>query len=236
MASSVVTIPNVKPHDMNAKKIAAERAVEEIKDGMIVGLGTGSTAYWAIQKIGEKVQQGLQIQAVATSTKSEEQARQLHIPIVSFSDITHIDITIDGADEVDENKNLIKGGGGALLREKIIASNSRQLYIVVDESKLVQRLGHFRLPVEIIPFAHELTLKKIQALGGNPIIRNISGKDFITDNGNLIADCNFYPIKDPATLNMQLHLIPGVVETGLFLHAMVHAVIVGYEKGDAKPL
>jgi ribose 5-phosphate isomerase A len=221
---------------MNAKRIAAERAVEEIRDGMIVGLGTGSTAYWAIQKIGERVQQGLQIQAVATSTKSEEQAKQLHIPIVAFSDIAHIDITIDGADEVDENKNLIKGGGGALLREKIIASNSQQLYIVVDESKLVQHLGRFRLPVEIVPFAYELTLKNIQALGGQPIIRNISGKDFITDNGNLIADCNFYPIHDPAALNTQLHLIPGVVETGLFLHHMVHSIIVGNVDGSVRML
>lgn len=217
---------------MDAKKIAAERAVEEIRDGMTVGLGTGSTAYWAIEKIGEKVRRGLQIQAVATSAKSEGQARKLHIPIVPFSDINYIDITIDGADEVDENKNLIKGGGGALLREKIIASNSKQLYIVVDESKLVQHLGRFRLPVEIVPFAHELTLKKIQALGEQPIIRNISGKDFITDNGNLIADCNFYPIYDPSALNLQLHLIPGVVETGLFLHTMVHSVIIGYKDGQ----
>ena len=229
-----MTIPNVKPHIMNAKKIAAEQAVEEIKDGMTVGLGTGSTAYWAIEKIGEKVRQGWQIQAIATSAKSEEQAKQLHIPIASFADITHIDITIDGADEVDENKNLIKGGGGALLREKIIASNSHKLYIVVDESKLVKQLGRFRLPVEIVPFAHELTLKKIQSLGGQPIIRNVSGKSFITDNGNLIADCDFYPVTDPSALNMQLHMIPGVVETGLFLHSMVHSVIVGYEDGKVE--
>jgi ribose 5-phosphate isomerase A len=217
---------------MNAKKTAAEKAAAEIKDGMVVGLGTGSTAYWAIQTIGEKVKQGLKIPAVATSEQSEKLARELGIPIVSFTNIQSIDVTIDGADEADKNGNLIKGGGGALLREKIIAANSKQFIVVVDETKLVDQLGRFLLPVEIVPFAFELTLQKIKELGGQPQIRKKEGKDFITDNGNVIADCHFYPITDVEGLNSQLHMIPGVVETGLFLHTMVSAIVVGYESGQ----
>jgi ribose 5-phosphate isomerase A len=219
---------------MNAKKIAAEKAVEEIKDGMTIGLGTGSTAYWAIQKIGERVKDGLKIQAVATSENSEQLARQLKITIASFDTLKEIDLTIDGADEVDRSNNLIKGGGGALLREKIIAFNSKRFLVVVDDSKLVEQLGKFLLPVEIVPFATALTLQQLTALGGNPQLRKKDGALFITDNGNFIADCQFFPINDPAALNHQLHQIPGVVETGLFGNKMVSGIYVGYENGEVR--
>ena len=223
---------------MNAvdpKKIAAEDAVEYVKNGMTVGLGTGSTAYWAIQKLGEKVKHGLKIKAVATSEHSAKLATELKIPMASFDQLTQIDITIDGADEVDSNKDIIKGGGGALLREKIIAANSSKYFIVVDSSKLVTHLGNFPLPVEIVPFASALTIKKIEGLGCKANIRMEQGKPFVTDNGNLIVDCKFGLIEDPSTLNIQLHLIAGVVETGLFAE-MAPILIVGNSNGTVEIL
>jgi ribose 5-phosphate isomerase A len=213
------------------KKLVAEKAVEFVQNEMTVGLGTGSTAYWAIEKLGERVAAGLNIKAVASSISSEEHARKLGIPIIPFSELEHIDVSIDGADEVDSYHNLIKGGGGALLREKILAYNSKKFIVVVDESKLVERLGSFPLPVEIVSFAAELILRQIQALGCEPVIRKKDGKNFITDNGNLVADCHFRRIDFPLTLNNQLHHIPGVVETGLFLNTMVATVLVGYGNG-----
>lgn len=144
---------------MNLKQKAVEKAVEAIQDGMKVGLGTGSTAFWAIQKIGERVAQGLHIQAVATSQASEDHAQELGIPIIPFDQIGRLDVTIDGADEVNEQLVLVKGGGGALLREKIVESNSDRLIIIVDESKDVKVLGAFPLPVEVVPFASEWTLE-----------------------------------------------------------------------------
>ena len=213
------------------KKLVADKAVEYVQDGMTVGLGTGSTAYCVIEKLGEKVAAGLNIKAVASSKTSEEQARGLNIPIIPFSEVAQIDLNIDGADEVDELHNLIKGGGGALLREKIIAYHSKKFIVVVDESKLVERLGSFPLPVEIISFALELTIRQIEELGCNPVIRKKEGKQFTTDNGNLIVDCHFNRIEFPLTLNNQLHHIPGVVETGLFLNTMVETVLVGYSNG-----
>ncbi|MFD0617762.1 ribose-5-phosphate isomerase RpiA [Paenibacillus sp. GCM10027629] len=215
---------------MNPKQIAAEKAVESIEDGMIVGLGTGSTAYWAIQKIGERVRDGLNIQAVASSTISEDLANELGIPVIPFADVETIDLTIDGADEVDANLQLTKGGGGALLREKLLAANSRRFIVIVDESKVVDTLGAFPLPVEIVPFAHELTVRKLQSLGCELTIRQKDGENFITDNGNLITDCRFGSITDPLTLHTQLNLIPGVVENGLFV-GLTSQLIVGHSDG-----
>ncbi len=215
---------------INPKQIAAEKAVESIEDGMIVGLGTGSTAYWAIQKIGERVRDGLNIQAVASSTISEDLANELGIPVIPFADVETIDLTIDGADEVDANLQLTKGGGGALLREKLLAANSRRFIVIVDESKVVDTLGVFPLPVEIVPFAHELTVRKLQSLGCELTIRQKDGVNFITDNGNLIADCRFGSITDPVTLHTQLNLIPGVVENGLFV-GLTSQLIVGHSDG-----
>lgn len=220
---------------MDSKRIAAERAVEYVKDGMIVGLGTGSTAYWAIQKIGQRVKEGLHIHAIATSAASEELARELGIPLLSFADIDTIDVTIDGADEVDSHWNLTKGGGGALLREKIVASASKELIIIVDESKIVKQLGAFPLPVEIIPFGYEMTIKKLQKLGAEPVLRKTGDHVYKTDNGNCIADCRFGKIANPKELNQALNLITGVVDNGLFVEMATH-VIVGYMDGSVREL
>jgi ribose 5-phosphate isomerase A len=219
---------------MNAKKEAAEKAVEWIKEGMVVGLGTGSTAYWAIQKIGELVKEGLKVKAVATSQQTENLARQRKIPIVAFSAIESIAITIDGADEVDQNGNLIKGGGGALLREKLIAFHSKTYLTVVDEFKLVQQLGRFLLPVEIVPFAAELTLQRLTMQFGPAKLRQADSQNFVTDNGNLIADLHLYPITEPERINAALHAVPGVVETGIFMHEMITKVIIGKDDGTVE--
>lgn len=220
---------------MEAKRIAAERAVDDVRDGMIVGLGTGSTAYYAIQRLGRLVQQGLSIQAIATSLQSEQLATQLGIPLVSFSEMTELDLTIDGADEVDSAFNLIKGGGGALLREKIVAAASKQLTIVVDEHKVVRQLGKFALPVEIVKFGYEATIRKLFQLGCEPILRARDGEPYVTDNGNYIVDCSFNQIAAPVELHRELNLIPGVVDNGLFV-GMTKKVIVGYDNGDVQVL
>ncbi|SFK82847.1 ribose-5-phosphate isomerase [Paenibacillus sp. 1_12] len=218
---------------MNPKEIAAQQAIQFIEEGMIVGLGTGSTAYWAIQKIGQQVKEGLHIRAVASSQSSEDLARQAGIPLVEFSKINSIDLTIDGADEVDDQLNLIKGGGGALLREKIIAFHSKRFVVIVDESKRVEHLGKFPLPVEIVPFASNLTISRLEEINCKPQLRLDKGKEFITDNGNWIVDCKFDNILLPQELGAQIHSIPGVVEHGLFVQ-MASTVVVGYNDGTTK--
>ncbi|WP_336772061.1 ribose-5-phosphate isomerase RpiA [Paenibacillus sp. MMO-58] len=221
---------------MESKRIAAEKAVELVKDGMKVGLGTGSTAYWAIQAIGRRVkEEGLTIQAVATSVQSEQLAKELGIPMMPFADVDVLDLTIDGADEVDPALHLIKGGGGALLREKIVAAASKQLIIIVDESKDVKQLGKFPLPVEIVPFAFELTVKKLRKLGCEPKLRKKGEELYVTDNGNYIADCEFGAITDPEALHDDLNRIPGVVDNGLFIH-MASLVIVGSADGSIRSI
>ncbi|HTQ26811.1 MAG TPA: ribose-5-phosphate isomerase RpiA [Puia sp.] len=219
---------------MNAKKNAADAAVNFVSSGMIVGLGTGSTAYWAIEKIGERMrQEGLQIKAIATSKRSEEQARSLNIPIYSFADIDEIDITIDGADESDAAFNLIKGGGGALLREKIVASNSKQLIVIADETKLVKHLGKFPLPVEIALFGWEKTFKKLKALGCTPHLRMDKQQPYLTDNGNYIIDCAFNEISNPPELHEQINRIVGVMENGLFIN-LAKKLVIAYMDGTTK--
>ncbi|WP_147614476.1 ribose-5-phosphate isomerase RpiA [Paenibacillus odorifer] len=224
---------------MNVKQLAAEKAVEFVKDGMKIGLGTGSTAYWAINKLGERVSEGLKITAVATSRASEEQARELGIPIVAFGDIDSLDLTIDGADELDSSLQLIKGGGGALLREKIVASNSTRMIVIADESKVVNTLGKFPLPVEIVPFAWEWTVAELANLGCNPELRRSGEELYKTDNGNYIADCRFEAIESAPKLALAIQNIPGVVEHGLFIGIAAMA-IVGKKDGsietiEAKP-
>ncbi len=214
------------------KRAAAERAVDYVKDGMKVGLGTGSTAYWAIRRIGERMkEEGLNIQAVATSKASEDQARELGIPLIPFAEMGRLDLTIDGADEVDGRLNLIKGGGGALLREKIVATNSRRLIIVVDESKVVHTLGKFPLPVEIVPFAFEWTFNALDQLGCRPQWRMNGDEKYVTDNGNYIADCLLGRISDAESLNQKLNMIPGVVDNGLFVD-MADSVVVAHSDGS----
>jgi ribose 5-phosphate isomerase A len=218
---------------MNSKKIAAEKAVEFVKDGMTIGLGTGSTAYWAIQSIGEMVRRGLNVKAIPTSTSTEKLAKELNIPMASFSDVGQIDLTIDGADEIDKDKNLVKGGGGALLREKIVAYNSKQFIVIADESKLVATLGKFPLPIEIVPFGATLTLARLTQRC-RAEIRKEHEKLFVTDNGNYIVDCYFGSINDPKSLDTELKAIAGVLETGIFFKDKVDKVIVGYSSGVVK--
>jgi ribose 5-phosphate isomerase A len=220
---------------VNGKKIAAGKAIEYIKDGMTVGLGTGSTAYWAIQGIGEMVKKGLSIRAIATSVQSENLARELNIPIVPFSEIDYLDVTIDGADEVDQQLNLIKGGGGALLREKIVAAATKFYIIIVDESKLVRQLGAFPLPVEVTPFGWELTERRLRELGCEPRMRMKDGVPFLTDNQHYILDCSFGAIADPGKLHRQVSEITGVMEDGFFI-GMASIVISGTPGGDIKVL
>jgi ribose 5-phosphate isomerase A len=221
---------------VQGKKLAAAKAVEFIRSGMTIGLGTGSTAYWAIQGIGEQVKNGLSVRAIATSVQSDSLARELGIPIVPFSEIDHLDITIDGADEVDEELNLIKGGGGALLREKIVASATRYYIIIIDESKLVRQLGKFPLPVEVAPFGWELTFRRLQELGGAPRMRMAEGGEpFLTDNQHYILDTSFGAIADPARLHGQISGITGVMEDGFFI-GMADMVIAGLATGDIRIL
>jgi ribose 5-phosphate isomerase A len=219
---------------MNPKQLAAEKAVSFLDNGMTIGLGTGSTAYWAIEKIGEKVKkEGWNIKAIATSVVSEEQARGLGIPIFDFSSIKSIDITIDGADEVDPKLQLIKGGGGALLREKIVATNSKQVIIVADESKWVETLGKFPLPVEVVHFGWERTFDKLQMLGCEAKRRMKGTTPYLTDNGNYIVDCAFGEIKDPPLLQELVNAITGVVDNGLFIH-IASKLVLGLNNGETR--
>jgi len=219
---------------MNVKQLAAEKAVSFLENGMTIGLGTGSTAYWAIEKIGEKVaKEKWNIRAIATSIRSEEQARGLGIPILDFNEIKSIDITIDGADEVDGQLQLIKGGGGALLREKIVATNSKQMIVVADESKWVKTLGKFPLPVEVVHFGWERTFDKLQLLGCVPKRRMNGLEPYLTDNGNYIVDCSFGEIINAPALHESINAITGVVDNGLFI-GIATRLVLGFNSGETR--
>ena len=211
---------------------AAEAAVAQVKDGMIVGLGTGSTAWFAVEAIGRRVAGGLRTTAIPTSEQTAEHAHRLGVPLSSLAEYQRIDLTIDGADEVERGDlNLIKGGGGALLREKIVASASARLVIIVDETKLVDRLGvHFPVPVEVVPFGWHATARRIADLGGHPSLRvGADGKAFVTDGGHYIIDCAFGPIAAPAQLESDLNRIVGIVENGLFIGLTSQVIVAGTE-------
>ena len=203
--------------NLNEKRVVGEKAVEFIKDGMVVGLGTGSTVYYTIIKLGQLVKEGLSIQGIPTSIQTAELATKLGIPLASFQEIGEIDVAIDGADEVDSNLDLIKGGGGALLREKIIAKAARRFIVVATPSKMVKKLGSFPLPVEVVPFGAKWTEKHLKELGLEPSLRQSNGTPYQTDNGNYIFDCVFSEISKPHELEAKLNTIPGVVENGLFI-------------------
>ncbi len=211
------------------KRTAAERALELVRPGMLLGLGTGSTARYFIERLGARVAEGLRITAIATSRDSEERARSLGIPVVQTLE-RPIDLAVDGADEIDPARNCVKGRGGAFLREKIVAYASRRFVLVADETKAVPRLGAGPVPVEVLSFLWEETSRRIQELGGRPALRSAGANPFRTDNGNLVLDVSFGIIPDPHGLGIKLHAIPGVVEHGLFI-GMANAVILAGPAG-----
>ena len=220
---------------MKAKRLTGEKAAEYVKDGMKIGLGTGSTAYYAVKKVGEMVRNGLKVKAVPTSKETAELAEEEGIELIELADVDKLDLTIDGADEVDQDFNLTKGGGGALLREKIVASASDKLIIIVDESKLVEKLGAFHLPVEITPFSWQYTQRMVDKFDCKSTLRKEDGEIYVTDNGNYILDCDFGVIENPIKLSEELNKLPGVVENGIFAE-MADIVVVGYESGEVKVL
>ncbi len=213
------------------KRRAAERGLEYVEDGMVLGLGTGSTAAHVVRLLGERVRAGLKVRGVPTSRSTHALAEACGVPLATLDEVTRLDLTIDGADEVDPELRLIKGGGGALLREKIVASVSDRLVIVVDSSKLVERLGAFDLPVEVTPYAWKIFTDSIFGLGGRPrLMRGADGAPFVTDEGNSLVDCAYGAIDDPRALANRLNAIVGVVEHGLFLD-MADVVVVGRAGG-----
>lgn len=222
-----------------AKFNAAQAALEYVKDGMIVGLGTGSTSAHFVRQLGERVRQGLRVKGVPTSEATRNLAEQVGVPLVEISQITSIDVDVDGADEVDPAFRLIKGGGGALLREKIVAAAAKRMVVIADESKWVETLGGFPLPVEVTRFGFALTQERVkQALratgcAGDEVSLRISGKanePVITDGGNYILDAHAKRIPDPEALGSALKTIAGVVEHGLFI-GLSQVVIIGKDKG-----
>jgi ribose 5-phosphate isomerase A len=211
---------------MNEKKLAAEKSIEFIKDGMTLGLGTGSTVFFLVNKLAELVKQGLEVKCVSTSNQTSELAKSLGIKIVNLNEVDFIDLTIDGADEVDKNLNGIKGGGGALLFEKIVAAASKKVIWIVDSSKYVEKLGKFPLPVEVIPFGSNHIFKRFMEHGFNPVRRKNGSKVYITDSGNEIIDIHLNEIEDSIKLEKDIKLIPGIVEVGLF-NNIADRVIIG---------
>ena len=211
------------------KQEAARRSLAFVKDGYVVGLGTGSTASYVINLLGERVREGLNILGIPTSVKSRDLAARLGISLTSFEESPLIDVTIDGADEINPELQLIKGGGGALLREKIVASASRKVVIIADSSKQVAVLGRFPLPVEVVPFAEALLIRRITALGASVTLRrDQSDQPFVTDGGHHILDCSFGTIPDPHQLAGDLDRMPGLIEHGLFLD-LTDVALIGKE-------
>jgi ribose 5-phosphate isomerase A len=202
------------------KRAAAIRAIEEVEDGMVLGLGTGSTAAFVVEGLGRRVASGLRVVGIPTSERTAAQARRLGIPIATFAEYQSLDLTIDGADEVELGTlNLIKGLGGALLREKIVAAASQRLVVVVDQEKLVDRLGeHTPIPVEVTQFGWQATAVALAKLGCAPERRySANEQPYVTDEGNYILDCRFGPLADPATIEGKIATTVGTVESGLFV-------------------
>lgn len=215
---------------MDKKKIAGDKAAEFVKDGMIVGLGTGSTAYHVVNAVGEMVKNGLKIKAVPTSKATEEQARALGIPLLTIDEVDYIDIDIDGVDEIDPQFNAIKGGGGALYREKVVADISKEVIWVMDESKLVDAIGAFPLAVEIAQYGYKQTMQKMTDFGLKPVLRIRDEKPYITDNGNFIADLQLGAGFDIDDVAKKLTGMVGVLEHGLFLNTC-KKIVVGTDNG-----
>lgn len=208
------------------KKLAAEKSAEFVKDGMSIGLGSGSTMFFAIKKLGELARSGLQFRAVSTSDTTTKLALSSGIKIISLDEVEQLDLTIDGADEVDYSFNGIKGGGGALLFEKIVALYSKENIWIVDSAKIVKRLGKFPLPVEVVPFGHKRVGRILEEMRLNPVLRKNGADNYLTDSGNFIFDLHLNEINDSVKLDTQLKQINGVIETGLFIN-IAGMVIVG---------
>nr|WP_295347869.1 ribose-5-phosphate isomerase RpiA [uncultured Streptococcus sp.] len=216
---------------VNLKEQVGIKAAEFVKDGMIVGLGTGSTAYYFVAELGRRIkEEGLKITAVTTSSVTYDQAESLGIPLKAIDDVEVVDVTVDGADEVDSQLNGIKGGGGALLMEKIVATNSKDCIWIVDESKQVKNLGAFKLPVEVVQYGAENLFRHFEQKGYHPAFRLAEDQRFVTDQGNFIIDLDLKMIKDTEALANELDHTVGVVEHGLFLN-MISKVIVGTPDG-----
>lgn len=215
------------------KKAVGYKAAELVEDGMLIGLGTGSTAFFFIEKLIERCQEGLKIHAIASSVQTLNQAKKGKIPLLDIDAVTSLDLTVDGADEIDPQKRMIKGGGGALVREKIVASMSKEMIVIVDESKCVDKLGDCKLPVEVISFASHATLHRIERLGYRGDFRKKADHSlFVTDNGNHIIDIHFHePRNNPEEDHEALMHIPGVVDTGFFFH-LAGRVIIGFFDGQ----
>jgi len=214
------------------KRAAAAQAVMEIEDGMVVGLGSGTTATFAIEALAARVAKGLRIAGIPTSEKTASLARRLGVPLTGFAAHRRIDVAIDGADQVERaTLELVKGLGGALLREKIVASASDRMIVVVDETKLVDRLGaHTPLPVEIVSFGWQTVVDRLAAIGCAPRLRLVGDKPFTTAGGNHIADCAIAEMPDPAGLEARISALVGVVETGLFI-GLASKIVVGRPNG-----
>ncbi|MDZ4713115.1 MAG: ribose-5-phosphate isomerase RpiA [bacterium] len=208
------------------KKLAAEKAAEFVTDGMIVGLGSGSTVYFAIKKLGELVKSGLKFRAVSTSDSTTELAQSSGISLISIDETDNIDITIDGADEADKNFDGIKGGGGALLFEKIVALYSKKNIWIIDSGKMVDKLGKFPLPVEVVPFGYKRVLRMFEEKNYNPVMRRKGDEFYFTDSGNYVVDLHFGAIADASKLNAEIKMVTGVIETGLFIN-IADMIIVG---------
>lgn len=216
-----------------AKDAAGLKALEFVQDGMVIGLGTGSTAYFFIKHLIQRCQQGLKIKAVATSAASEKLAREGKIPMVDINHITSLDLTVDGADQIDSKKRLIKGAGGALMREKIIATMSQTMVVIADESKCVEKLGKCLLPIEVIPFGVEAIKQQITGLGYKGTWRTKQdGTFYLTDNQNRIFDISLpSPLNDPEQLHEELTVIPGVLATGFFFNLATY-IVIGKDDGS----
>ena len=213
------------------KKKLGKYAAGLVPGDTTIGMGTGSTVFWLIQELAIRVRNGFSLKIVPTSIQTKKLAAEAGIGSVELNEVDSLPLTIDGADEIDDHFQLIKGGGGALLQEKMVAAASKKLIIIADETKLVKQLGHFPLPVEVIPAGWKQVQKKIVAAGCSKAeLRKENNQAFVTDNGHYILDCHFEKISDATALNTAIHLLPGVVETGLFIN-MATAVIIGRADG-----
>lgn len=211
-------------------RTAGQYAARYVEDGMLVGLGSGTTFYWTLLELADRIKGGLKMKGIPTSLATERLAFEWGIPLASFAECPRLDLYIDGAKEINPRKEMIKGGGGSFLREKLVAEGANRRIIVVSGNKQVPRLGSIAVPVEIVPFGSEWTLAKLRDMGCKPDLRTEQRQFVVSDNGNYIADCDFGPVPNPADLHRKIKAITGVVETGLFV-GMADEVIIGGESG-----